>query len=168
MSTNKSKPWLLASGSAVVVLFGAMLWLARPDAQSATAFSSGSSLIAVGTAHYDFGKISMAAGKVTHQFSIKNTSTEAITINKMYTSCMCTKALLVLAGRQFGPYGMPGHGFIPTINQVINPDEEATVEVVFDPAAHGPAGIGKISRTVSIENNAGRPLELRFTALVTP
>lgn len=58
--------------------------------------------------------------------------------------------------------------FFPSINQTINPGEEASVEVVFDPAAHGPAGVGQIQRTVTIENNTGKPLELGFSAVVTP
>ena len=63
---------------------------------------------------------------------------------------------------------MGGHGFIPSINETINPGEEASVEVVFDPKAHGPAGVGKIQRVVTIDNNAGSPMELSFSALVTP
>ena len=50
----------------------------------------------------------------------------------------------------------------------MNPGDDAVVEVVFDPAAHGPAGIGPIERVVTIENSAGRPLELAFNATVTP
>lgn len=81
---------------------------------------------------------------------------------------MCTVATLGIRGERFGPYGMPGHGFIPKIGQTINPNEEAIVEVVFDPAAHGPAGVGRIQRIITIENDSGQPLELQFTALVTP
>ena len=110
----------------------------------------------------------MAAGKVSHTFKIKNTSEEAVMVNKMYTSCMCTTAILSISGKQFGPYGMPGHGAIPKINQTISPGEEADVEVVFDPAAHGPAGVGRIQRTITVENNAGGPVELLLVAVVTP
>ena len=39
---------------------------------------------------------------------------------------------------------------------------------VLAPAAHGPAGIGPIDRVVTIENSAGQPLELAFSANVTP
>jgi len=81
---------------------------------------------------------------------------------------MCTTASLIKNNKAFGPYGMQGHGFIPKINEVMNPGEEATVDVVFDPAAHGPAGVGRIERIATIENNAGKPLELGFTATVTP
>ena len=70
--------------------------------------------------------------------------------------------------RQKGPYGMPGHGFIPKINETLNSGEEALVEVVFEPAAHGPAGVGPIQRAIAIENNAGEPVELLFAAIVTP
>ncbi len=110
----------------------------------------------------------MAAGEVKYPFKIKNSSREPITINKMYTSCMCTTATLMIGGRQWGPMGMPGHSGIPAINEILAPGREATVDVVFDPAAHGPAGVGKIARAIIIENSAGQPLELNFSALVTP
>ena len=82
---------------------------------------------------------------------------------------MCTTASLKMNGRTFGPYGMPGHGFIPKINEKLGPGEETIAEVIFDPTAHGPAGVGQIQRTITIENNAGAPLQvLSFTANVTP
>lgn len=117
---------------------------------------------------YNFGSISMAAGGVAHTFKIRNLSALPVAIEKIYTSCMCTTALLDVGGEKFGPYGMPGHGFIPKINKTLDPGVEATVEVVFDPAAHGPSGVGRIERVVVIENNGGKPLELGFTAVVTP
>lgn len=158
-------------GIIALLLLGGVVWIARPNSQStaATLSTSNNGTLTVEEANnYNFGTISMAAGKVTHSFKIKNTGNETVTINKMYTSCMCTTALLRKGDKQFGPYGMPGHGAIPKIGQAINPNEEATVEVIFDPAAHGPAGVGRIQRTVTIENNAGQPLELGFTVLVTP
>lgn len=117
---------------------------------------------------FNFGSISMAAGKVTHRYWIRNTSAGPIVLDKMYTSCMCTTAALVKGARKFAPVGMPGHTPIPALNETMQPKEEAMVEVVFDPAAHGPAGIGPIDRVVTIENSAGQPLELAFTANVTP
>lgn len=163
-----------------ILVLGGLIWIARPaspelarsepNGQSATAASAtrNGTLTVEEANNYDFGTIKMAAGKVSHQFRIKNTGAEAVTINKMYTSCMCTTAELRVGGKQFGPYGMPGHGAIPKINQTVNPNEEATVEVVFDPAAHGPAGVGRIQRAITIENNAGAPIELLFAAVVTP
>jgi len=110
----------------------------------------------------------MAAGNVTHRFSIKNANAAPVVIRKISTSCMCTTAQLVKGGRKLAIYGMPGHGYVPNLDEPIAPNEQAMVEVVFDPAAHGPAGIGKIERFVSIYTDAAEPLELSFIALVTP
>ena len=153
-----------------ILVLGGLVWIARPSAKDAPPTQTGSNgmLSVEESSNYDFGTISMAAGKVSHLFKIKNTSSETVTIDKMYTSCMCTTATLVAAGKQFGPYGMPGHSAIPTIGQSVSPNEEAIVEVIFDPAAHGPAGVGQIQRVVTIENNAGEPVELQFVAVVTP
>jgi hypothetical protein len=155
----------------VVLVIGGILWIARPDSQDGNVAGTGaesSGIFTVDETFFDFGTISMAAGKVSHVFKVKNTGTEPVVIGKMYTSCMCTTATLVKDGKEFGPYGMQGHGFIPKINELVRPDEEVKIEVVFDPAAHGPAGIGRIQREVTVENNADTPLELRFNAFVTP
>ncbi|MBI2673775.1 MAG: DUF1573 domain-containing protein [Candidatus Zambryskibacteria bacterium] len=153
-----------------ILVLGGLIWIARPDSQSnnIASIKSNGTLAVEEANNYDFGAISMSKGIVTHQFKIKNTSDEAVVVNKIYTSCMCTTAKFIVGDKQIGPVGMPGHGAIPSINQTISPNEEAIVEVVFDPAAHGPAGVGRIQRTVTLENNAGQPIELQFTAVVTP
>lgn len=117
---------------------------------------------------YDFGKISMAAGKVSHNYSLENTSSQKVTVRKIFTSCMCTVASLLRGERRTGPFGMPGHGTVPTINEDLAPGEKTEVEVVFDPAAHGPAGIGRVQRTVTVETSEGSSLQFSFTAEVTP
>lgn len=117
---------------------------------------------------FDFGKISMAAGKVSHKFTIENTGQTALTITKLYTSCMCTVATLITLAGKKGPFGMPGHAAIPSISETLAPGGRARVEIVFDPAAHGPAGVGRIERVITVETKAGKPLELGFVAMVTP
>ena len=116
----------------------------------------------------DFGSISMAAGKVSHRYKIKNPGAVPVVIRKISTSCMCTTAQLVKGGKKLAIYGMPGHGYVPNLDEPIAPGEQALVEVVFDPAAHGPAGIGRVERFVTIYTGAAQPLELSFNALVTP
>ena len=117
---------------------------------------------------HDFGTISMSAGKVTHRYRIRNTGDSPITIRKIYTSCMCTEATLVTAEGRMGPFGMPGHGVIPGIYEAIPAGGGAVVDVRFDPAAHGPAGIGPTDRLVTIRTDEAPPLTLRFTAMVKP
>ncbi|MBK5105241.1 MAG: DUF1573 domain-containing protein [Burkholderiales bacterium] len=117
---------------------------------------------------FDFGTVSMAAGKVTHLFPIRNANAAPIVIRKISTSCMCTTAQLVKGGKKLAIYGMPGHGYVPNLDEPLAAQEQAMVEVVFDPAAHGPAGIGRVERYVTIYTGAAQPLELSFNALVTP
>ncbi|MEX1063710.1 MAG: DUF1573 domain-containing protein [Candidatus Paceibacterota bacterium] len=117
---------------------------------------------------FDFGNISMAEGMVTHDFKIQNLDTEPVMISKIYTSCMCTSAELVTDSGSKGPFGMAGHGFLPAVNELVGVNEDATIRVTFDPAAHGPAGIGRADRVVYVEQKSGAKLNLRFTAFITP
>lgn len=119
-------------------------------------------------ASFDFGQISMAAGKVSHSFKVKNSSAQPVKTGKLYTSCMCTEASFVKGSLRKGPFGMIGHGFIPKLNETIAPGEEVVLEVTFDPAAHGPAGLGRIERRIYLEQEGGQPLELSIKALVAP
>ena len=81
---------------------------------------------------------------------------------------MCTEATLVESGERFGPFGMRGHGTIPEINRMVEPGRGVTVEAIFDPNAHGPAGVGRISRAVSVMVGSSTLVELKFDAYVTP
>ena len=117
---------------------------------------------------YDLGTISMSAGKVSRMFKITNTGTGQVFVKKIYTSCMCTTATLTTKEGKAGPFGMPGHEAIPTISQTVAPNEEASIEAIFDPAAHGPAGVGRVRRSIYIEIDSQKePLELIFEANVT-
>ncbi|MBI4022203.1 MAG: DUF1573 domain-containing protein [Candidatus Andersenbacteria bacterium] len=152
-----------------VAVLGGMVWAGRPEtagrSSQATVQRGG---LTASEAAFDFGSVSMAAGTVRHSFTITNTASEPVSISTVFTSCMCTSATLKVNDQTLGPYGMPGHGPRQKINETIDPREAAAVEVEFDPAAHGPAGVGRIQRTVTIENSAGQPLELGIMALVTP
>lgn len=160
--------------AALILIFIVLLVvLAGPDKDKNPAAASNrltANLAALTTEEnsFDFGSISMAAGKVSHLFKIKNSGTETLKIERVYTSCMCTTARLATADGQTPFFGMPGHGFIPKINKEIKAGEEATIEVVFDPAAHGPAGVGPISRVVYLESGEETPFEVSFSAVVTP
>ncbi len=173
--------YALVAGTAIVILFGIYFssqntsrqprsgYLDQPAAGSTTAGQPGSVRALASVApFFDFGKTSMAAGNVSHLYWIKNISGAALAITKLSTSCMCTVATLITHAARKGPFGMAGHGFTPRLEERLAPGESAQVEVVFDPAAHGPAGIGQTDRIVTIKNDAGLPLELRFSAMVTP
>lgn len=155
-----------------VVLLGALLLFSAPPGggnQSANPPEVLLSALEADERFFDFGTVSMARGKVTKNYTIKNSTDSAVVVKKLYTSCMCTQASLVRGEKRVGPFGMPGHsGSIPTINQELKAGEEAVVEVVFDPAAHGPAGVGPVAREVYVETLDGGKLTLSFKANVTP
>lgn len=140
---------------------------AAPSALAVAPTSAGQGLVAR-ESYFDFGSISMAAGKVTHRYWLHNESAAPVTIQRIHTSCMCTTATLVKGLRVIGRYGMAGHGPVPDVNQSLAPGEEAYVDVAFDPAAHGPAGLGRTERVVTIERAGGETLQLGFVANVTP
>lgn len=160
----------LITFAVVMVLFGIFRSrenITRPGPETVRQVAVTSSLVS-SEPFFNFGNISMAAGKVSHRFRIRNTGGSAITITRMYTSCMCTEATLITPSGRKGPFGMPGHGANPGIFESIVPGGGAQVEVVFDPAAHGPAGIGPTDRIVTIRTNETSQLELRFVAMVKP
>lgn len=168
------KTKIAITAGAVVVAVAGLIVVAQPGTATSTpaatesAGAGSAGYLAAVRKKYDFGTISMARGKVSYRYPIRNVGTDPLEIRKLYTSCMCTTAALVTNGKVSDAYGMPGHTPIPTISVPIAPQEQAYVQVVFDPAAHGPAGVGPIERVITVENNAGQPLELAFSAVVTP
>ncbi|MFA6097905.1 MAG: DUF1573 domain-containing protein [Candidatus Paceibacterota bacterium] len=153
-------------------IFGFMIWGQSAQknlaAEKKTETNTKSSLIAVGETAFDFGTISMKNGKVSHPFSITNTSKTDILVKKVETSCMCTSAYLLGGAEKKGPFRMPGMGFVPPADEIIKPGESRQIEAVFDPNAHGPAGVGTVARSVFVEEESGARLEFNFKAEVTP
>ena len=119
---------------------------------------------------YDFGTISMKNGNVIKEFTVTNPTAEAITLEAVFTSCMCTTAFIVGAdGSAKGPFGMPGHGgAVPPANESVGAGESRIIRVVYDPNAHGPAGVGRIDRFITLTDDSGTTLEYEIKANVTP
>jgi len=162
----------LISFVGIVLFLVGIIWLASPSEKSQTASLqpqlSVNAALAAEESFFDFGDISMSDGNVEHIFRVSNKGADLVNIAKLYTSCMCTKAIISASSGRKGPFGMPGHGFVPSADVVLNPGETAEVEVIYDPAAHGPSGIGRIERSVYLEGDAGSLVELRIRATVTP
>lgn len=170
MKTSNNKKIFIGVSVIVLALVGAM-WIARPDASNSSinsSYTDSEGVILSEAPSFDFGTVSMAEGIVTHVFTIENPTANPVTITRLYTSCMCTTAALVTENGRKGPFGMAGHGFIPRFKEVLEPGGKAAVQVAFDPAAHGPAGIGLVERTVYVETADASPFKLHITAVVTP
>ena len=118
---------------------------------------------------YDFGTISMKNGNVTTEFTVINPTSQDIIVSTVLTSCMCTTAFIVKSdGSMKGPFGMSGMGYVPPANETIKAGESRTIRVVYDPNAHGPAGVGQVDRFVMLADASGGTLQLEVKALVTP
>ncbi len=153
----------------IILILTGLAWYTQPkNSPGLSAINNGLTALAAEHTFFDFGNISMANGNVNHSYKIKNETAEAINIAKMYTSCMCTTAYFIKDNNRIGPFGMPGHAAVLPLNKTLAPKEEATIEIVFDPTAHGPAGIGGISREIYLETKGKNLLTLGFSAQVTP
>ncbi|MBI5470556.1 DUF1573 domain-containing protein [Candidatus Kaiserbacteria bacterium] len=131
--------------------------------------ASKSALVAPEVFH-DFGTISMKNGNVTKEFTVTNPTNQDVTLKTVVTSCMCTTAFVVEPnGDVKGPFGMPGHGGpVPPANEIIKAGESRIIRVVYDPNAHGPAGVGQIDRFITLTDSSNGTLELEIKANVTP
>lgn len=130
---------------------------------------SSASLLEAIENNFDFSKVVMGDGKVSHKFELQNKGTEPVKIKKVYTSCMCTQAVIIDSqGNKRGVFGMPGHGLPSRAKVEVGPGETVYVEAIFDPAAHGPSGVGLVQRSIYLETDSAKApkVELKFTALV--
>ncbi|TSC67324.1 MAG: hypothetical protein CEO19_284 [Parcubacteria group bacterium Gr01-1014_73] len=118
---------------------------------------------------YDFGAISMKNGDVNKEFMVTNPTAQDITIKTMLTSCMCTTAFVVKSdGNTKGPFGMAGMGYVSAVDEIIKAGESRVIRVVYNPNAHGPAGVGRIDRFITLIDASGGEFQLEIKALVTP
>lgn len=100
--------------------------------------------------NYDIGKVLMKNGIVTREYEIKNNSENTLRLKKIVTSCMCTKAQVVVGDKRTRLYAMEmaGGAKNPIINFDIPGKSTAKVIVKFDPAAHGIQGVGVVDRNI--------------------
>ena len=158
-------------GAIIVLGLVGLMWWGRSNQAAGPSESSngGKSSLVASEALYDFGTISMANGTVSKVFKVTNPTDKDIILSNIVTSCMCTTAYIEKAGREKGPFGMPGHGGLTArANEVIKAGESLDIKVVYDPNAHGPAGVGPVDRFVELTEANGGTTQLEIKAVVTP
>ena len=145
------------------------IWLGSKNQKSPVEDSGIKSALTSSEYVYDFGSISMKDGDVTKEFTVINGTDKDIVFPTLVTSCMCTKAYFVSPdGKTKGPFGMPGMGYVPPLDETIKAGESRIIRAVYDPNAHGPAGVGVIDRFVTLTDTTGSSLKLEIKAVVTP
>jgi hypothetical protein len=111
------------------------------------------------TAH-DWGEIGIDEGNVEKTFEIENMGSETLALSNVITSCMCTTAQLSFNGNESPLFGM--HTKSAYVLE-LPPNETASLKVVFDPAYHGPSGLGPITRQVEVQTNDADRTKLNFS-----
>jgi len=154
---------LIVAGLVVIMMLGRE----GQNNQASAIKVAGASHLSIEETIYDFGDIKMADGNVEKIFTFKNQTTEDIKLSKLETSCMCTSAFIENGGQLRGPFGMEGMQNNNT-QEVIKAGASFNVKVVYDPNAHGPAGVGTIDRFIELTEENGAVTELEIKALVTP
>lgn len=167
---KKKNKNLIAYNIGIIVIAGiiTLVVISKDDNSDSSAYSA--SALAASESSFDFNTISMNDGDVSHKFELRNEGDEAVKIEKVYTSCMCTVASIIdSSGKKRGRFGMPGHGLPSKTNITVESGDYVIAEAIFDPTAHGPSGVGLAQRSIYIETNSQRSpkIELKFNATVT-
>jgi len=153
--------------TALAFLVGA-IFLVSKNNNGEVASQSTTNMNAKATAeetYHNWGEIGLNDGNVEKVFKIKNEGSEALRLYNVVTSCMCTTAQLILDDKSSPVFGMHSKS---DYTLEVPSGETAELKVIFDPAFHGPSGVGPISRQVKVETNDQSSPELNFmlTAMV--
>ena len=143
-----------------LVILGLGVWLlTRPTAaQLGTSTASGGKA-EVAVTSFDWGTIDYGSGDAVAEFTISNSGSGSLSLAEVSTSCMCTTAQIIINGQKSPLFGM--HQKSSWIGQ-IPPGVQAKLKVVFDPAFHGPSGVGPVVRQVVMKTNDPEHPKLEF------
>ncbi len=144
-----------------LAILGLGVWLiSRPASGSqlgATTSVGGKAEVPVTS--FDWGTINYGGGDVTAEFDIANSGVAPLKLSEVSTSCMCTTAQVIINDQNSPFFGM--HQKSSWIGQ-IPVGGQAKLKVVFDPAFHGPSGVGPVTRQIVMTTNDPQHPKLEF------
>lgn len=146
-------------GLSLVILIGGVMLVSRAP-RPPEIIASPEAKIEVQDTNYDWGRLSIDGGNVEKVFSIKNVGSGTLELANVKTSCLCTEAQVTINGEKSPFFGM--HASSSWFGR-LDPGAEAQLLVIFDPAYHGPSGVGQITRLVTVETNDPEHPKLEFT-----
>lgn len=151
----------------LILILGFALW--QSGRQPEEVFSNQAiSGLEVTPPSYELGNVPIKGGIVTKDYEVKNTTDKVLKLKKITTSCMCTTASFQVGSKETRFFGMEMVGDKnPPVNIEVAPGQTGKVQVRFDPAAHGPEGVGPFDRIVwlAFSDPAG-VTELKFNGTV--
>lgn len=151
-----------------VLAIGGVIYMANVNSakdQEVKSEMTSEASISVNESSYDWGDIGIDDGNVEKTFQITNDGSDTLKLFEITTSCMCTTARLSLDEQESPEFGM--HDKSDYVLE-IPPGKTAELTVTFDPAFHGPSGVGPINRQISVKTNSSEKPTLQFllTAMV--
>lgn len=153
-------PFILWIGVITVAILGIVIYFGSQMGKTPQVPTQQSVNLNIGIQNHDWGTIDYDQGVVSQTFPFTNNSQSVLEIYDILTSCMCTTAQLITpsqTSRKFGMHEKTGTVFF------VQPGETVQLKVEFDPAFHGPSGIGPITRTVTMRTNDAAHPQLTFT-----
>ena len=138
-------------GFTVLLIVGLAYWQGGNDTNEQTQPLAHVAGVQISPETYELGDVDLNGGLVTREYKVKNDTDQTMKLKKIVTSCMCTQAKVSVGdkGSRFFDMEHPGDRN-PPINYEIPPGGNAKVTVNFDPAAHGPQGVGPFERVVTL------------------
>lgn len=152
-------PFILWTGIITVLILVGAVFLGIKSGGKPSVDESNQVKISLSGTSADWGTIDYDKGIVSKSFEIKNDGTETLQLFDVKTSCMCTTAQLITPSKTSQKFQM--HDESSSVFTV-GPGETAQLLVEFDPAFHGPSGVGPITRTITLETNDVSQKELSF------
>lgn len=136
-----------------LAIFGIAIFAFSGGENKAVVGKTAGAKISIPVSLKSVGNIPYSGGNLVETFSVKNVGDKNLEIANMTTSCMCTKAYLKQGSVKSEEFGMKGMTAPSSWKGIIKPGETADVVMDFDPTAHGPQGVGTVTRTLSFETN---------------
>src|SRR3989344_393658 len=101
---------------------------------------------------FTLGNVPINSGVAKFSFKLLNENNQPLKLIRISTSCMCTLAAVRAGETKTDYFGMDMHGAgNPKIDFTIPAGSESELLVTFDPAAHGPQGVGAFDRSIRLE-----------------
>lgn len=144
----------------ILILGGGIFVLSSSATTPAKITASQNAKAEVPAKTFDWGNIPYSGGNATKTFTIKNTGTGVLQLSGVKTSCTCTKAQVTIDGKGSPYFSM--HSTTSWVGEVA-PGKEAKLLVIFDPAFHGPTGVGPVERLISMNTNDVQNPTIEFT-----
>lgn len=133
-----------------VLILGGAVYFGSKIGLSAQVTTDSQVSVAVKENRFDWGTIDINGGIVSKTFTITNEGSAPLKLYEVKTSCTCTTAQLKTADQTSKKFAM--HDRNTDVFEV-QPQETAELVITFDPAFHGPSGVGPASRVVTINTN---------------